>query len=421
MSNFRAIATVTATLQYLLQQAISVDVPGAHATVVRPDDGAAGLPEIGANVFLYQVTPNAAFRNEDLPTRSSDGARVQRSRVGVDLHYLLTFYGSETKFESQMVLGTTVREMHAKAVLTGDLIDEALQANPSLLFPPAAASDLAAEVERVKFTQIPLTLEELSKLWSILLQTPYQLSVAYQGAAVLLESQDMYATALPVLTRNVYVETLRAPVVEAVVAITGDSDPILDGATVEIRGKNFAGDDGPLVLVDGVKADLVPGTSTDTKLNVVLPLLTAGIHGLVVKRLLLMGTSFDHKGWQSTVFPFVLTPKIAPLGGGYNIVPSGQSSRTVDGKTYDSADLEIHFLPAAGSDQRVSLVLNQLSDNGPAYTFDAKPGTTSGATQVTIRALDVVPGPYLVRLQIDNVMTPLDFSGTSYSGPQLVL
>src|SRR5919108_3190798 len=114
MSNYRAIATVTATLQYLLQQAVSADIPGANATIVRPTEGAPGLPDIGVNVFLYQVTPNGAFRNEDLPIRSSDGKRIQRSRVGVDLHYLLTFYGSDTKFEPQMMLGTTLRELHAK-------------------------------------------------------------------------------------------------------------------------------------------------------------------------------------------------------------------------------------------------------------------------------------------------------------------
>jgi hypothetical protein len=422
MSNFRAIASVTATLQYLLQQAINADVPGAMATIVRPDEGAAGLPDIGVNVFLYQVAPNGAFRNEDLPTRSADGGRIQRSRVGVDLHYLLTFYGSDTKFERQMVLGTTLRELHAKAVLTGELIGEALGANPPLLLPPAAASDLAAEVERVKLTQIPLTLEELSKLWSILLQTPYQLSVAYQGAAVLLESEDMYATALPVRTRNVYVETLRAPMVEAVLASSGDSDPILDGATVRIRGKNFSGDAGPDVVVDGTPAPLVPGTSTDTELDAVLPPLLAGVHGLVVKRELPMGTPpANHKGWQSSVFPFVLTPKIDPLGGGYNIVVSAQSSRTVGTQTYDSADLTIRFHPAAGTDQRVALVLNHLTAEGQAYTFDVKPGTTSGATQVTIRAVDVIPGPYLVRLRIDNAMTPLDFTAGSYSGPQVTL
>ena len=30
------------------------------------------------NVYLYQVTPNAAFRNVDLPTRRADGTLVKQ-------------------------------------------------------------------------------------------------------------------------------------------------------------------------------------------------------------------------------------------------------------------------------------------------------------------------------------------------------
>jgi hypothetical protein len=239
---------------------------------------------------------------------------------------------------------------------------------------------------------------------------------------VLLESEDMYATALPVRSRNIRVETLRAPVVEAVVAATGDADPILDAATIEIRGRNFSGDDSVDVFVDDTKIPVPPAAVTDTKLTVALPSLQAGIHGLVVRRELAMGTPpADHDGWQSTVAPFVLTPKIELVGGTYDITPSAQSSRVVNGQTYDSADLKIGFRPAVGADQQVSLMLNHLAPDGRSYTFDAKPGSAAGATQVTIRAVDVIPGPYLVRLQIETVQTPLDPGPTAYSGPQVTL
>jgi hypothetical protein len=86
MSNHYAIATVTATIQQLLDKAVGKDVVGATATMVSPDAPSNVLPDPGVNVFLYQVTPNAAVRNEDLPTRRADAALVQRPRVGVDLH-----------------------------------------------------------------------------------------------------------------------------------------------------------------------------------------------------------------------------------------------------------------------------------------------------------------------------------------------
>ena len=63
-------------------------------------------------------------------------------------------------------------------------------------------SNLADAVERVKFTQSPLSLEELSKLWSVFFQAPYALSVAYQATVVLIDGEENPSPALPVLTRG---------------------------------------------------------------------------------------------------------------------------------------------------------------------------------------------------------------------------
>ena len=75
MSNHLAIATVTATLRDVVFSSVSADVPGADVTMVRPDGAGSGVPTTGVNIFLYQVSPSAAARNEDLPTRSQDGTR----------------------------------------------------------------------------------------------------------------------------------------------------------------------------------------------------------------------------------------------------------------------------------------------------------------------------------------------------------
>ena len=45
MANHFAIATVTATLQQLLDRTVSADVPGASATIVSPDAPGAGVPD----------------------------------------------------------------------------------------------------------------------------------------------------------------------------------------------------------------------------------------------------------------------------------------------------------------------------------------------------------------------------------------
>ena len=51
MSNYLAVATVTATLQRVLQAVIGADVPGAKATMVRPDAPGHGVPDVGVNIF----------------------------------------------------------------------------------------------------------------------------------------------------------------------------------------------------------------------------------------------------------------------------------------------------------------------------------------------------------------------------------
>src|SRR5882762_6069982 len=101
MSNALAIATVTEALLHILTPAVSAIV-GGSVTATRPDD-TAQLPPVGVNIFLYQVSPNPSIRNADLPTRRGDGTPLRRPQVALDLHYLLTFYGSDTTLDQQRI------------------------------------------------------------------------------------------------------------------------------------------------------------------------------------------------------------------------------------------------------------------------------------------------------------------------------
>jgi Pvc16 N-terminal domain/IPT/TIG domain len=411
MSNSLAIATVTATLDKLLEKPVDDDVPGAKVTMVSPETAGGGLPATRVNIFLYQVTPSAAARNEDLPTRSSDGERLlRRPRIGLDLHYLFTFYGRESDLEPQRLLGTVVRTLHARPVLTRSQIRDAITA-----FPLLAKANLADDVELVKFTQTPLTLEELSKLWSVFFQTPYRLSVAYQGTVVLIESEDSFSSPLPVRLRNVYVETFREPRVEAVVAASGDDDPILDGAQIRVRGERLQGNQTRLVI-DGTP--LAATTVADTEITATLPSLTASLHALQVEHVRRMGTpEVDHGGVDSNIAAFVLTPEITKTGGVYDITLANQ---VVEADGTHSADVTVKVAPQVAVRQRVALLLNGTGGSTDAYTFPDEPRTAPTGT-LTIRAEHVQPGTYLVRIQVDGADSPLDVTGDTYSDPQVTL
>ena len=80
-------------------------VQNAQATTLRPDMlSAADGDARGINIFLYQVTTNAALAGNMLPVRRGDGSLLNRPEQALDLHYLLTFSGDEKALEPQRML-----------------------------------------------------------------------------------------------------------------------------------------------------------------------------------------------------------------------------------------------------------------------------------------------------------------------------
>jgi hypothetical protein len=195
MSNALAIATVTAALAQIVRTAVQSALPGAEVLTERPDGTPSGGPRV--RLFMYQISSNTALRNNDLPTRTANGNLTKRPAVALELHYLLAFYGNENELEPQRMLGAVVRDIHAKPVLMRQMIEDAITSTPFL-----SNSDLADAVEQVKFTPLSLSLEELSKIWSVFFQAPYALSVVYQGTVVLIESEENAQAVLPVLRRG---------------------------------------------------------------------------------------------------------------------------------------------------------------------------------------------------------------------------
>ena len=168
----------------------------------RPVTSNNGQPDPSVNIYLYQVSPNGALANVDLPTRRPDGRLVKRPTVALDLHYLLTFYGDETQLVPQRIMGSVVRMLESKPVVTAELI-QAVTSDADLSY--LSESDLAQAAETVKFTPEPLNLEEMSKLWSVFFETPYALSLAYRASVVMIEAAETARQVLPVAERGIFV------------------------------------------------------------------------------------------------------------------------------------------------------------------------------------------------------------------------
>ena len=190
MSNSLAISAVTATLRRLIIRGVS-DLPNQNVTT-KPLDKARpnGTAADQLNIFLYQTILNAAWRNMDMPRQVRPGETGQPP-LALNLHYLITAYGeNDDETKSHGWLGRAMGVLHDHPVLAGQEIQDAL-----------AGSELESQIERVRITPQPLTLEEMSKLWTAF-QTQYRISVAYAVEVVLIESTRRSRTPLPVLTRG---------------------------------------------------------------------------------------------------------------------------------------------------------------------------------------------------------------------------
>ncbi|MCA2218012.1 DUF4255 domain-containing protein [Jidongwangia harbinensis] len=189
MSNPLAVAAVTATLRQILFDAINADLGGAAVTTKPPDKARDANDVNQLNLFLYQPVLDAGLRNDDPP-----GARPGESAppaLPLQLHYLITAYGANDDDRlAHRVLGTAMGTLHDHPVLGRDEIRTALPGN-----------DLHRQVERIRLSWQPLSIDDMSKLWTAF-QTQYRISAYYQACVVLLESNRRGPAALPVLTRG---------------------------------------------------------------------------------------------------------------------------------------------------------------------------------------------------------------------------
>lgn len=406
MSNHLAVATVTAVLRKTLQDALDAadpQVPGARVTTTRPNAPAADLPNPGANIFLYQTTPSAALRAVDLPTRRGDSTIVQRPQVALDLHYLITFHGTDARLEQQVILGIVTRALHETPVVTRASIEAAL-ADP--VFDFLAGSDLAEAVELARFSPVGLSVEEMAKLWSIFYQIPYVLSIAYRASVVLIESETAAHSGPPVRKTRVRSQASLGPSIDDVVsAVAGPS--IVAGQDIVVVGQHLQG---PVTRVRFDSVDVVPDPAklASTRIQVTPPALSAGPHTVQVIHRTTVEASTNTAA--SEIAMFALRPMITP--------------------TLVSPNVRIAFTPAVGRTQRVSVLLNEtptpVGRAARSYVLHAPlRAATDPATATTLDVplTDVAPGGYLVRVQVDGVESPLAFDAATgvYNGPKLTV
>lgn len=443
MSTALAIASVTWVLKDLLNDGlINQDVTGVigstvTVTTLPPDriETSEANEQSQLNLFMYQATSNQGWQNKNLPSLNAKGERIHNPPLALDLHYLLTAYGS-SELHHEILLGYGMQLLHETPVLIRDAIRRSLA--PTLSgadmsdLPPSlralSSSELAEQVEQIKISPEVLNTEEMSKLWAAF-QAKYRPTATYRATVLLIESRRSTRSSLPVQQRKLYAIPFNQPLIEQVKSqATPDAailrnQKILADYWLVLEGKRLKAE-AVSVSIDGIAVMPSLEGISDTMIRFMLPpSLKAGVHGVQVIHSVMMGEPPNpHQGVRSKAEAFILSPRIE-----HTEVSDVEGS----GDTLRSAAISLHVIPAVGETQKILLLLNELQvDNPPAppnaYSFQAQasmllsPPNSGGDILVHVRG--VKAGTYLARIQIDGAESPLgaDASG-KYNSPQLTI
>lgn len=405
MTNYLAVATVTAALKNIIQTGIRDDLPGTVVTAVTPESLNNAQKERKINIYLYQVSPSKELRQESsIPNRRN--GRTKEKSVRLNLYYLITFYGNELELEPQQLLGSTIRSLLDRPLLEREAIEETIIRSDFL-----ANSTLTHQMQKVSFALSTMTPEELTRIWSTLFRTPYSLSIPYMGKAVLIEGEKAGKVALPVRRIFANASTSR-PLIEAIESSTGKNKPITLDSNLVIYGEQLSS---PNTRVRLGNVEITPKNAekavTRTKVELELSdpylynneigKLRAGVQSIQVVHIEKTGSVIDPiKKIESNALPIVLCPKIVGDVKTANTRESWNNSY--------SAEVTVEVNLTVDPNQRVLLLINEVAGKNPQdYIFPAK-SRKAETNLLNFLVRDVRAGKYLIRIQIDGAESHLE-------------
>ncbi|UVO55702.1 DUF4255 domain-containing protein [Sphingomonas sp. SUN039] len=399
MSNFRAIAAVVAALEQVVQTAANAAVGQANVSfgppVARTKDD-----DPSVNICLLRVTPNAAMRNVNMPNRSGEGGLMRRSQLALDLHFVLSFYGSADNFEPERMLGAVAVALEDRPILSKSAIASGIAAHLAAI----GESDLADAGTNIRITQDHFSLEEFTKLWSVFFQVPYVLSAGYLFSHVIVETDDSPAPALPVTQGGVWVGPMAQLGLDRAGAVPGGSGPIVWNGPLWILGHGMA-QPGTDFLIDGTTVTVDAAQTSDRQARIPLTPanfgggeLLAGTHSVQALAAPSSPGLPAHLRQGSNILAFALQPVVA-LGANPLTVTSGAAPKR-------SGTLGVDFVPKLGEKQRVKLALDSRDPAKPWTTMldRVAPAANSGlSTSASFAFTDIDPGTYLLRGEVDGI------------------
>lgn len=428
MSDFHAIGGVSETLRALLLDRMElppelapaplrVSIGSPRSEVANPLL-AAENPRV--NLFLYRVVESGWLKNQEIPG-SGNASAYGYPPLSLEMHYLVTAYGTrdvQSSFQetlSHFLLGSTMRVFHDHAIVT-----EALLTVRDPVGTPILHDSLVGEFEKVKISLEPVSLEDLSKVWTALTQ-PYRVSATYHVSVVQIESRQQRQFPRRVKEPRVsgariFVIPFRYPRIQEIAVIWQD-DPVVEKPypyarlldTLILKGTNLGS---PQTRIKMGGLEMAVGLTQDSRIEVLVPdnLLPDGTPILPDKQLqpgaqtveVMLGVpELPAAGFPSNQAVFMLTPRVIPppvanlavtprtltLNGTRLFHPNLKSETIVGGATIPSSAYTTRMAT------QIAMPLPDTLVAWPAAGYVSGPGVVFPFTAALPLDIDVTIGP----------------------------
>lgn len=339
MSDFHAIGGVSETLRFLLldrmERPAELGATALRVTIGQPRSDVQNPFITGetprVNLFLFRIVENGWLKNQEIPGHGNSSS-YGHPPLSLDLHYLLTAYGTTdvgNNFQeslSHFLLGSAMRVFHDYAI-----VNDEVRRIRDPIGEPVLHDSLRGEFEKVKLSLEPVTLEDLSKVWTALTQ-PYRVSAAYHVSVVQVESrrQKPFPRRVkepPAAGPRIFAIPFRYPQIQEI-AVRWQDDPLVEKPypyarvldTLVLKGTNLSSSQTRL-RVGGL--EFAVGLTQDTQIEFLLPdaVLPDGTPVFPDKQLqpgaqtveVMLGIpELPAAGFPSNQAVFMLTPRVQP-------------------------------------------------------------------------------------------------------------
>ncbi len=193
MADHRAIAAVSEGIMGLLRSSY----PGTDMDfrVVTSRDFAENTITNGASLFMYRVFCNGTFRIP--PGRVDPDGNKRDTELPLELHFLITLWGGEAS-QQYTLAGWIMRTLEDTPILPASILN-------------SVVPGVFREDESVDILLADLSTEDLFRIWEVIGNDAYQLSIPYVARIIHIESEHGLEEAGPVQLRRQRMAVLPGP------------------------------------------------------------------------------------------------------------------------------------------------------------------------------------------------------------------